>query len=475
MLSRRRTLLVGVLATAVCGGAVAGVVLGFGGKRGRPSLADLLRTQTVSGRPVAVGSGVSLRKISRDPYSNPESTHEGAVEPSIAANGRTTVVAYQVARAGYAGAAAAIGFATSRDRGASWSSGFLPALTIRSSPPGHFRWASDPSVAYDAAHGTWLIASLAIGGDTPPTAALVVSRSRDGISWQPPKRLVTAARLPLFDKPWIACDDWPASRFRGTCYYAYTDDLVGRIAVLRSADGGATWSGPVGSGRGLSAHDEPLGAMPAITPDGVVRVFYVSGTRVLVTTSTDGGADFSASVRIASFRAPRPVPLRAPLLPTAAVDGSGTTYLVWVECSRDPACTSRDVVMARLPARGGHWTTPRRIVRPGRDVAALLPALAADGANVVLVYYEFASAGRTLAPKLALSHDGGTTWTTGRALSSRAMKLTSLAGVGRPPVPFVGDYVGVTLDGARATAAVTIALPPRGRRYRQGIYMAELD
>ena len=36
-----------------------------------------------------------------------------------------------------------------------------------------------------------------------------------------------------FDKNWIACDNGPASPFRGRCYIAYTDALrQDRLAVV---------------------------------------------------------------------------------------------------------------------------------------------------------------------------------------------------------------------------------------------------
>ena len=51
--------------------------------------------------------------------------HQTEVEPDTFANGSTIVAAYQVGRI-YDGGACAIGFATSTNNGASWTSGLLP-------------------------------------------------------------------------------------------------------------------------------------------------------------------------------------------------------------------------------------------------------------------------------------------------------------------------------------------------------------
>src|SRR5207244_2991819 len=95
--------------------------------------------------------------------------------------------------------------------------------------PGTGLRVSDPSVAYDAGHGTWLVASETVARGR---AALVVSRSAAGSNWLPPVT-VTKAQLRFlpYDKPWVACDA------AGTCYLAYTDFVRRQLSVQRSLDG----------------------------------------------------------------------------------------------------------------------------------------------------------------------------------------------------------------------------------------------
>ena len=111
-----------------------------------------------------------LARLSTDPYTNTASQHATEVEPSIAASGSTLVSVFQMGRF-FNGGASNIGFATSTDGGASWTSGSLPGTTIFAS--GTYAAISDPAVAYDRAHATWLISSLAVLSSND---AVVVSR-----------------------------------------------------------------------------------------------------------------------------------------------------------------------------------------------------------------------------------------------------------------------------------------------------------
>ena len=49
-------------------------------------------------------------------------------------------------------------------------------------------------MAYDAAHRVWLISSLALVEGPLRGAAVVVSRSRDGVDWEPPVAVAAAGR-----------------------------------------------------------------------------------------------------------------------------------------------------------------------------------------------------------------------------------------------------------------------------------------
>src|SRR5580693_9235371 len=102
----------------------------------------------------------NLVKLSTDTFTNSDSEHKTEVEPDTFAWGSTIVSAFQVARVPDGGGAD-VGFATSKDGGKTWKSGYLPGLTDNYKG-GSFTAASDAAVAYDAKHGQWLISTLPI-------------------------------------------------------------------------------------------------------------------------------------------------------------------------------------------------------------------------------------------------------------------------------------------------------------------------
>ncbi|HKD93122.1 MAG TPA: sialidase family protein [Gaiellaceae bacterium] len=457
-----RRLLFGIAALAAVAIAVLVVELGSGTKASSDPFQPLEMP----------GSSSVLDKISRDPLTNPQSQHEGAVEPTLARFGKTLVVTYQVARQREGGAAALIGFATSHDGGRTWTSGFLPGLTVRSQPVGRYRSATDPSVAYDARHRKWLAVSYVIAADTLPFQTLLVSRSRDGVHWAMP-RTVLNERISI-DKPWVTCDNGTSSPGYGTCYTAYNEQDEG-IAVQSTSDGGKSWSKPVVAGR-----TDLAGAIPLVRSDGTLGVVFRRPGQIAVTWSDDGGKSFSTPAAIGPERLTGdeesggdPYPLRAPAIPSVAADSAGTIYVAWPECGSTSGCASTDILISS--SRNGEvWSRPVEAVTTASGEFALLPAVAADPAprvppgRLALVYYLLRPSARTLAPMLARSDDAGRTWT-GTSLA-QPMPLGSLARAGS--IPFVGDYVGVTLERGSVVAALTVAKEPSGHRLRQGIYVA---
>src|SRR5262249_39529814 len=120
------------------------------------------------------------RELSHDRFSTFDDQHQTEAEPDSFAYGSAVVAVFQVPAAA-GGGAAVNGFATSRDAGYTWRAGVLPSLTDSSRPRGTYERASDPSIAYDAQHRTWLAASLVL--DDAGTS-VVVSRSADGLAWR---------------------------------------------------------------------------------------------------------------------------------------------------------------------------------------------------------------------------------------------------------------------------------------------------
>ena len=99
--------------------------------------------------------------------------HRTQVEPDSLAHGSTVVAAFQSGRF-FDGGAANIGVSTSSDAGRTWTSSFLPGLSIFGSPPGVHPRVSDPVVAYDDVRRRWLVGTL---GVSPGLTELLVSHS----------------------------------------------------------------------------------------------------------------------------------------------------------------------------------------------------------------------------------------------------------------------------------------------------------
>ena len=239
-------------------------------------------------------AAASLTKLSSDPFTNTSSQHATEVEPDSFAFGSTIVATFQVGRF-FDGGSSNIGFATSSNSGSSWTNGFLSGITKYQG--GTYDRVSDPSVAFDARHGVWLISSLALS-ETPSVSgvSVLVSRSSDGgLTWTNP---VTVASGNL-DKNWIACDNTPSSPFYGHCYSEWDDHGdFNRIKMSTSVDGGASWGVALNTGDSATG----LGGQPLVQPNGqvIVPIANANETQILSFRSVDGGASWGSTVLVAS-------------------------------------------------------------------------------------------------------------------------------------------------------------------------------
>jgi hypothetical protein len=422
-----------------------------------------------------VGSDCEVvsRRLSVDLSTNPLSQHETAVEPDSFSSGSTVVTAFQLGRFEQ-GAASNIGTAVSNDAGRTWRRAVLPALTAESQPPGPELRASDPTVAYDAEHGVWLVGTLTIERGS---SHVLVSRSQDGLGWGQP---VTVATGSVLDKDWFACDNNAASRYRGRCYATYTDDAENATVVQSSDDGGATWSEPI------RATSILVGTQPVIRADGTLVVVagdYVgdaalSGSIESVV-STDGGATFTRST-VSDFHADSNQPLRAVSLPSVDIGPSGTIYAVWHDCRYRPGCTGNDLVLS-TSTDGVTWTAPQRIrlALNGVAVETFLPGVAADPGQprhlgLVFGYWAPGSCATVCQLEIgfASSTDGGTTWSAPQQLSPQPLRMSWLARAqgGR----MVGDYFSASFAADRVVPVFALAAPPLNGRFREAVFAASL-
>ena len=416
---------------------------------------------------------VVSRQVSRDGFSKDDAQHRTQVEPASFAYGRTLVAAFQSGRS-VDGGASGIGFATSTDAGKTWRSGFLPSLTVASTPAGPDLRASDPSVAYDAEHNVWLIVSLGIADGA---WRLEVSRSGNGLSWGPPVPAVTGPSESL-DKEWVACDNWPSSPYRGRCYLSYLDVRTNAIATSTSTDGGVSWGLPVVANPTAS---DVNGAQPVARPDGTLVVVYSSLTNktfeedeVLALRSIDGGATFSAPTRVATLQPNEIRAFRSPPLPAAGSDRDGRLYVVWEDCRFSTSCARNDLVLS-TSADGLAWSDPTRIpTTTAAQAQSLVAGLGVDPgsgggrARLSLVYYVL-HLDQTIDVASISSADGGATWSKPQRLNAESMALSWIADTSEGAM--VGDYVALSYVAGRPVPIYSLAASPTAPgAFRQSIY-----
>jgi|SRR5579871_457531 len=451
--------------------AVAALLAGLSGCSGsRPASTA---TQPPPENPI----GANLTKISSDPYTIPPGQHATEVEPHMLANGNTLVAAFQVGRIS-PGGGTDIGWATSSDGGTTWTHGFLPGLT-KGEGTGPYDAASDPAVAYDAKHGLWMIASLPISSALQ-TPAVVVSRSTDGgVMWQSPVSVDPAS--PSSDKNWIVCDSWANSPYYGNCYVQWDVPAnQDQIAMSVSSDGGLTWGAPVATaGMALG-----IGGQPLVQPNGnvVVPLWLTSNqsNQMAAFVSNDGGMTWSTPAVIASMQSHHDAGgIRSGPLPSAAMDGTGTVWVVWEDCRFRGGCSSNDLVYS-TSADGANWSAVTRI--PIDDVTSTVdhfipgigidPTTSGGGAHVAVHYYYYSQSNCTvstcqLVVGFISSASGGSTWNPPVTVAG-PIQLSWL------PVSqnglMVGDYIATAFTNGVPHGAFAVAAATSGATFDEAIY-----
>jgi len=412
---------------------------------------------------------VNLVELSSDPFTNTSSQHATEVEPDTYAFGSTIVTAFQTGRISDGGSTD-IGFATSTNGGSTWTHSWLPGITTFYKG-GTYQAASDASVAYDAAHGKWLISSIALINATG--VAVLASSSSDGLTWNNP--VVVNNKSSFADKDWITCDSNSSSAFYGHCYVEWEDAGIGdQVEMSTSTDGGQTWSAAF-----IVRNAIGLGGQPVVQTNGTAVVPFLSFSGnggIGVFTSTNGGTSWGSLGTVSSVTSHQVAGnLRAVYeLPTAEVDGAGTIYVAWFDCRFRTGCSSNDIMFSSS-SNGTTWSTVSRVpIDPVTStVDHFIPGLGVDpatsGANAHLgllyYYYPVANCSQStckLSVGFISSTDAGSTWTAGQTL------ITGMNNSWLPSTTLgqmVGDYMATAYVDGKAFGIFAGARAPTAGKF----------
>jgi hypothetical protein len=423
-------------------------------------------------------ANVALTQVSSDPYTNATSQHATEVEPDTFADHGTVVAAFQVGRF-FNGGASDIGVVRSGDGGATWDApNFLHDTFNSGDTSSPYERVSDPSVAYDAAHGVWMVSSIPILPNVAVPTVFFNRSTDDGVTWGRPISMPPPVANSIFlDKNWTVCDNHPSSPFFGHCYTELDNAAAGDLELMStSTDGGLTWSVPIRT----DGNDKGLGGQPVVQPNGEVIVPFESlnGT-ISAFHSTNGGTSWSKAYTVSHIHFhPNSGGLRTSPLPSAEIAADGTVYVAWEDCRFRKNCPSNDIVFS-TSTDGVHWAAVARVpIDPvTSSVDHFIPGLAVDpstsgsGTKLALTYYFYPNANCFGACRLFVGYisspDGGLHWGPPTQLAG-PMALSQIANTSQGPM--VGDYISTSFSGGRATTVFAVGLDPTTEAFNEAMY-----
>ena len=364
-------------------------------------------------------------------------------EPSVKISRKDpnrVVAAWRDFRTGVEPAVRRVGYSYSTDGGTTWSTSQLLAPFNATYPR-----TSDPAVGVDTS-GNFYIATISIT-NTNSNGKIIVYKSTDqGETFG--QTFVAPADTGNFfdDKEYIESDLTPSSPFANRLYISWTRfQPSSAISMTSSSNGGITWSLQTRIDDGVGGQGSDL----CVGPSGDVYIVWAGGPGILFDKSTDGGSSFSTDVLVDSLHGGMGG------FPSIACDlsggpNSGHLYTVF----SDGRNGDLDVFLSSSSDGGANWSAPVRVNNDpvGNSKSQYWPWVAVDDFGAIsIVFYDTRNtpSNSIIEAYFSRSVDGGQTFT--NELLSTAQSPTNTP---NGAVRF-GDYIGIDAWAGRAVPVWT--------------------
>jgi hypothetical protein len=346
-----------------------------------------------------------------------------------------------------------------------------PVVTCSS--PTHFEYAS-------------ILNTTTRDGANPLIGPSVSFSTNGGKTWSEPQQVVALdGNTELADKPWLAVD--PTNPRKMYLTYTHISFLAcTNIELVRSGDGGKTWSAPVTVNSDCNNPTIVMdtGSSVVVFPGGTVYIAYESfpvppaGTSfgknaIYFTRSIDGGASFSKPIKVSDVvPGGDGVHLNGSILsndyPQLAVDRSngpsrGTVYITWpdgrnhiVPDANAPSgkYAYADIVVAKSANQGASFRVlgaispiPKDFHGVGRD--QFLPGVAVDkDGEVGVCYYDRRNdrANLRIDRYCSISENQGKSWQDRRVSTVNWVPAADTDPLNPNPGDAVGEYDALTSE-----------------------------
>jgi hypothetical protein len=318
----------------------------------------------------------------------------------------------------------------------------------------------DPVVTYDSLGNVYYLQMYQNGSEY----GAAVGKSTDkGVTWSMFSRAYSST-AGLGDKPWITAvqSGGPYSNylFVGWRQFGSTG-----MRVVRSTDGGQTWSSPItlSGDQGAYVAAGPNGNIPG----GYIYFACTSGGSIILYRSSDGGLTWSYVSTPSSMAGPGVICygrytvkncIRTDNFPRMAVDNSwtstrGTVYIAFAANPAGP--DNADIFVVKSTNYGLNWSSAIRVNDDATTTDQWMPAITVDSrtGRVYVFWYDSRNdpSGNLLTEMwCGTSTNGGNTFINNKVSDVQFNPNNMAVGQGQNQANYIGDYIGNSSIGKTA-------------------------